>query len=135
MTGLSTNGQPARLKTRPIKAIWPLVSPRLLLAMLIALAMLLAPLSVQGGSAMAMAPADHHGEMMDSGHCDEQPAGSGQDQSAGQSCCVTMCAAVAAASGHVVEPQPFAQSAGRPAPARFHHGFLAELPTPPPRLA
>lgn len=111
-----------------------LVSPRLLLAMLIAFAMLVAPLSVPGGSAMAMAPADHHGEMMGGGHCDEQPSGDDRNQTAGQSCCVTMCAAVAAASGAVLEPYLFSHSTGRPAPARFRHGFLAELPTPPPRL-
>jgi len=135
MTGISTNGGHARLKTGPIKAISPPVSLRPLFAMFIAFAMLFAPLAMQSGGAMAMAPADHHSQMMESGHCGDQPAKGDHGKSAEKSCCVAMCAAVAVAPTASIEPHALVSSSERPSPAQFHHSFLAELPTPPPRLA
>lgn len=135
MTGFSTNGMPARLNFGPIKAIWPPVSLRPLFAMLIAVAMLFAPLAMRSGGAMAMTPADHHSQMMESGHCGEQPAKGDHSKSTEKSCCVAMCAAVAVAPTASIEPHALASSSERPSLAQFHHSFLAELPTPPPRLA
>ena len=114
--------------------IWPPVNPRSLFAMLIAFAMLFAPLALQSGAAMAMAPADHHAQMMESGHCGEQPAKSQDGKVMDKNCCAAMCAAVAVAPAVTLEPHAFARHVDRPSLTPFHHSFLAELPTPPPRL-
>ena len=112
------------------------VSIRRLFAILIAFAMLLAPFAMQSASAMAMAPAaDHHAQMMDSGHCGEQPAKDHDGKRVDRSCCAAMCTAVAVAPMPISEPHAFASSIERPSLVQFDHSFLAELPTPPPRLA
>lgn len=111
------------------------VSFRPLFAMLIAFAMLLAPLALQSGAAMAMAPADHHAQATEAGHCGEQPAKSHDGNSTDKSCCAAMCTAVAVTPLPFVEPHMFSHMVQRPAGDQFQHGFLAELPTPPPRLA
>ena len=105
---------------------------RPLFAMLIAVAMLFAPLAMRSGSAMAMAPAaDHHDQMTQSGHCDEQPAEDKDDRSGDR--CVAMCTAIAVADVRPIEPQVLRRPADRPGQSEFRHGFLAKLPTPPPR--
>ena len=111
------------------------VSLRPFYAMLIAFAMLFAPLAMQSGAAMAMAPADHQGQMMESGQCGEQPAKSHHGKAMDKSCCAAMCAAVAVAPSVEAEPHALARQAQRPALDQFQRSFLAELPTPPPRLA
>jgi hypothetical protein len=112
------------------------MSPRFLLAILAAVAMLFAPLAVSSGSAMAMAPAaDHQAQMTDSGHCSDQPAKSDHGKAADKSCCIAMCAAVAVAPSAFVEPHSFPQPVERSSLVQFDRSFLAELPTPPPRLA
>ena len=126
---------PAALKRRRQAGIWPSVSLRPLFAMLIAFAMLFAPLALQSGAAMAMAPANHHAQMMETGHCGEQPAKSHDGKAMNKSCCVAMCAAVAVAPPVEAEPHALAPSVQRPALDQAQHSFLAELPTPPPRLA
>lgn len=135
MPRLSTNGGLNRLKISRIKTICPRMSLRPLFAILFAVAMLFAPLATIGGSAMAMAPADHHAQMAESGHCGEQPAKGDHHKAPEKSCCVAMCAAVAVAPTTTIEPHALATSVDRPSLAQFHHSFLAELPTPPPRLA
>jgi len=136
MSRFWTSGGFARLKPSQIKAIWPRMSLRPLFAILIALAMLFAPLAVSSGSAMAMAPAaDHHSQMMDSGHCGEQPTKNKDGKSNDKSCCVAMCTAIAVAPVVPIEPHALASSADQPSLVQFNHSFLAELPTPPPRLA
>lgn len=123
-----------RLKLAALSSIWPGVSLRALFAMMIAVAMLFAPLAMQTGSAMAMAPADHHAQMTENGHCGGQPAEGDQDKSPDKSCCVAMCAAVAVTPTTTVEPHGFSKPIERPALDQFEGSFLAELPTPPPRL-
>lgn len=110
------------------------MSLRPLVAMLIAVGMLFAPLAMQSGRAMAMAPAaDHHAQMMEGGHCAGQ-SGTGKDsQSAGKPCCVAMCAAVAVAPVSPPESVAFPRLIDRSSLQKFRHGFLAKLPTPPPR--
>ena len=106
-----------------------------LFVLLIAFAMSFAPLAIQSGSAMAMAPtADHHAQKMKSGHCGEQPVNDSDGKSDGKSCCVAMCTAIAVAPTTENEPHAMASYVERPAIAQFRHSFLAELPTPPPRL-
>jgi hypothetical protein len=125
-----------RLKLAAFTGIWPRMSLRPLFAMLIAVAMLFAPLAIQSGNAMAMAPAaDHHAQMMEGGHCGDQPAKSQDSQSDDKSCCVAMCTAIAVAPTTPIEPHALASSVERPSLTQFSHSFLAELPTPPPRLA
>ena len=126
---------PATLKRRRQGRIWPRVSLRSLFAMLIAFAMLFAPVALQTGAAMAMAPADHHAQMMETGHCGEQPAKSHDGKAMDKSCCAAMCTAVAVAPSVEIEPHAHAPSVERPALDQFQHSFLAELPTPPPRRA
>lgn len=136
MTALSTNGRPVRLRISQIKAICPRMGLRPLFALLIAVAMLFAPLAIQSGSAMAMAPAaDHHAQMMDSGHCGDQPSKDNNSMSDDKSCCVAMCTAIAVAPMTPEGPHVLASSTKLLSLAQFHHGFLAKLPTPPPRLA
>ena len=103
--------------------------------MMIAIAMMFAPVGLASGSAMAMAPAtDHHAQAMDSGHCEEQPAPDENSQSDEQPCCAAMCTAIAVAPAGPPEPLALAASPDRPSRSGPGHGFLAELPTPPPRL-
>lgn len=111
------------------------VSLRPLFAMLIAFAMLFAPLALQSGAAMAMVPADHHAQMMEAEHCGEQPAKSHEGKTADKSRCAAMCTAIAVAPAPMSEPHALASSTERPSLIQFDHSYLAELPTPPPRLA
>lgn len=108
--------------------------PRLF-AILIAAAMLFAPFAMQGGAAMAAMPSDHHAQTMGEGHCEGQPADDTDGKSAEKPCCAAMCAALAVSVGPTAEPVVFARVIERPGLARFRHGFLAKLPTPPPRFA
>nr|WP_294847794.1 hypothetical protein [uncultured Sphingomonas sp.] len=108
---------------------------RPLFAILIAFAMLFAPLAAHGGAARAMTPGDHHGQMMKSGHCADQPEKGDHQKAANKSCCVAMCMAMA-----VVPTMPglltiLTAKIERPLLTRTQRSFLAELPTPPPRLA
>jgi hypothetical protein len=111
------------------------MSLRSIATILTALAMLFAPFVMQSGAAMAMAPADHRAQMMESGHCGDQPAKSHDGKAMDKPCCAAMCAPVAIVPP--AKPQRHALKAAVEGPAadRFHQSFLAELPTPPPRLA
>ena len=111
------------------------VSIRQLFATVIAFAVLFAPLAMQSGAAMAMAPAKHHAEMTKAGHCGEQPSKHNDATPMDASFCVAMCAAVAIPPVSIPEPACLAHSAEHPAVDLVRHNFLAELPTPPPRLA
>ena len=111
------------------------MSLRPLFAILIAIGMFLAPLAIRGGAAMAMAPADHHGQMASAEHCGDMPAKPKHEKQGESACCVAMCMAVAPASSAKLEPHFLAASIDIPAPDRSARSFLAELPTPPPRVA
>lgn len=126
---------PRGLKVGQLRRMWRRVNMRPLFAMLIAAAMLFAPFAMRAGSAMAMAPADHHAQMMERGHCGEQPANGKDGETVDKSCCVAVCAAIAIAPVAPLEPQAFAKNVDRPSLTPFHHSFLAKLPTPPPRRA
>ena len=120
---------------RAFTHIWPSVSLRPLFATLVAFAMLFAPLAMEAGSAMAMAPADHQSQMMEKGHCGDQPAKGKDGKVMDKSCCVAMCTAVAVTAVSAVEPLAFARIVDRPSQEQFHHSYLAKLATPPPRPA
>ena len=111
------------------------MSLRPLFAILVAVGMLLAPLGIRSGAAMAMAPSNHHEQAGMGEHCGEQPTKTSHEKSSESACCVAMCMAVAPAASARIEPQFLTASLDRPAPDRFGRSFLAELPTPPPRIA
>lgn len=123
------------LKIRLLRGIWPSVSLRPLFAILIAIAMLFAPLAMPAGSAMAAMPAGHSAQMMGKGHCGEQPAKGQDGKAADKNCCVAMCAPAVVAPSAQVEPQIYHRTINRPASQHQGRNFLAELPTPPPRRA
>lgn len=106
-----------------------------LLAILVGWAMLFAPLAMQSGAAMAAMPADHHSQMAKTGHCGDQPDSGTDSPADGKSCCVAMCTAIAIAPVAPLSPLAFPPAIDRPALAHFGPGFLAKLPTPPPRFA
>ena len=122
------------LKIPQVARIWLCVSLRPLFATLIAAAMLFAPLAMQSGSAMAMPPGDHHAQMMEKGHCGDQPA-NGEDGKMGKSCCVAMCMGVAVTVAVQIETLAFKRLIDPPSPEVFRHSYLAKLATPPPRGA
>lgn len=124
------------MNTGSITAIWPRMSLRPLFSVLLGIAMLFAPLVVSGGQAMAVVPAaDHLARTMDNGHCADQPADGDQGTTQDDGCCTAMCSGIAITPATPIEPHGFTQVAQRPAPDQLQRSFLAELPTPPPRLA
>ena len=124
-----------RLNAARLEGIWLRVHLRPLFAMLIAFGMLFAPLAVQGGTAMAMTPADHHAKMTEQGHCGKQPAKNHNGKMMDKSCCAAMCSAVAIAPSSDNDLPTLAPSVEHAALDPFQRSFLAELPTPPPRRA
>jgi hypothetical protein len=111
------------------------MSPRRLLWAFVALVMLWGPLALQSGAAMAMAPSDHHSQMAEKGHCDPEAADEQDDQSANHGCCVALLTAIEASSGPTLEPHTLPGVPGQELILADGPSFLAELPTPPPRLA
>jgi len=109
------------------------MSYRLLFVPIMAIALLFAPFAMLTGMAMAT-PATHHGPMMDSGHCSDQPVKK-TSHPVDNSCCAAMCTAVAPSPVGTSEPPLLPSLQASPAAQRHLHSFLAELPTPPPRRA
>jgi hypothetical protein len=113
-----------------------LMSPRKLLAILIALAVLLAPAFSRLGEASAALPHDHQMQMIEGGHCQSlQPSPDDHDKAPAQDCCVAMCMGVALGA-----PDGLQVSSPTPAPATYvvrplHLSYLGEIATPPPKVA
>ena len=109
------------------------VSISKLFAMLVAVAVLLAPAFSRAGEAFASVP-DHHAQMMEAGHCDAPAPDSGdQDQAPTKSCCISMCMGIA-----ITPAAPAKDGQLKPALALFavptlHLSYLGEIATPPPR--
>lgn len=108
---------------------------RLFLAILTGFALLFAPVGLQSGSAMAMAPGDHQLQMTQSGHCEEQTDRSNHAKSSAMSCCAAMCTVLAIAAMSTADVPFVERTSARAGAEHFGPSFLAELPTPPPRLA
>lgn len=118
---------------------------RMVFAMLIAAAMLLAPFAMRSGAAMAMGTSVHAGQMADkglsgtglsdTGHCSEQAGQQNHEDAPGDSICKSMCNGVVMAAAAPVlsgdSPAPLLTAA----PNTGRHGVSAKLPTPPPRLS
>ena len=104
-------------------------------ALMVAIAVLLAPAFTRAGEAFAAVP-DHHAQMMTKGHCDTAPdGGQEQDKSTDHGCCVQLCMAVAAQPTAPPDHQPILGITGVPALESFMLGTPAEIATPPPRAA
>ena len=101
---------------------------------LAALAMLVAPLAMQSGMAMAAMPMEHR-EMALSGHCGDEDSGSEDEPAAMTQCCVAMCSALAPLGAAAIEPIAYHVPILAEFRSSGHRAFLAKLPTPPPRLA
>ena len=101
---------------------------------LAALAMLVAPLAMQSGMAMAAMPMDHR-EMAQAGHCGDEDSSGEDEPGAMTQCCVAMCSAVAPLGATAIEPAPYHATILASFRSTEHRAFLAKLPTPPPRLA
>ena len=109
--------------------------------MLVAVAVLFAPGLTRAGAALASVP-DHDIQMMESGHCKAAPShadageeSSGDDNAAGKTCCISISLAIP-----VAPPVPAKAVAlhGPAAPfplASQYRDRVAEIATPPPRLA
>lgn len=112
-----------------------LMSPRKLFAIVIALALLLAPAFSRAGEALAAVPDDHHMRMVDGGHCQSAPSNpNDHGQAPEKSCCISMCMGVA------VTPPAVLQAGNRSALTAFdiptlHLSYLGEIATPPPKFA
>ena len=109
------------------------MSLRKLFAVILALAVLFTPAVT--GAAMASSP--HHAmQMMEAGHCQTPPSQSDHhDKTAGKSCCIAMCMAVA-----ITPATPLLEEHAQAAQNNFfvptaHDGYLREIATPPPRSA
>jgi len=113
-----------------------LMSLRKLFAIVIALALLLAPGFSRLGEASAAVPDGYHAQMIKDGHCQSPAPAPNDDQKApAKSCCLSMCMGVTVASPHPVHTD----KAG-PAPTTFvvrslHLSYLGDIATPPPKLA
>lgn len=102
--------------------------------LLAAFAMLVAPLAIQSGVAMAAMPMDH-GEVAQSNHCGGEDDGGGDQSGAMTQCCIAMCSAVAPLGAPVIEPLAYQAPILAGFRSAGHRLFLGELPTPPPRAA
>lgn len=108
---------------------------RMLLAILVAVSVLVAPAMMRAGEAFAAVP-DHQAQTMDSGHCKAPaPKADHHGKTDGKSCCVSMCMGIA-----IVPAGPAADTVQQRAPATsavasIHLPYLDELATPPPRIA
>jgi hypothetical protein len=109
------------------------VSIRKLFAILLALAVLLAP----GVSGAAMAAAPHHDmQMMEAGHCETPPSmPGGHEKMAGKSCCIAMCMALAVAPFAPAEDRMPRQQIAGFVPPQAYHSLPSEIATPPPRFS
>ena len=106
-----------------------------LFAILIALAVLLAPAFSRAGEAFATVP-DHHAQMLTSGHCQDAAPGSDQEEgSSAKTCCIAMCMAVAATPPAALAEKDLLHSQAVFTARAFMMGLPAEIATPPPRFA
>jgi hypothetical protein len=106
---------------------------RLIFAILVGLALALAPLAMPMGQAMA-GPASHSQSMGKAAHCPDAPKPS-HHQQGDKNCCVAGCMALAALPAPTQEAAMLGQTRARPALDHFRRGYLGEIATPPPRAA
>lgn len=118
-----------------MRAYGPAVSIRKLLALVVAVVLMVAPAVTRVGEAFAAVPDDQM-QMMEMGHCSSPPSHHGDhDKSAGKNCCISMCMAVAVAPVAPPEAVVLHDAVTPFLAVKHYHGLLAEIATPPPRLA
>jgi hypothetical protein len=105
---------------------------RWILSFLLVLGLGLAPLGMGALAAEAAAPAGAH-QMPAMKDCGDRPGKHERSLTTGDSCCIAMCVAIAAAQSAMASPPSFKRLARRPGVALSPESYLAELPTPPPR--
>jgi hypothetical protein len=89
-----------------------------------------------GSVAASAATMNHDVQMMENGHCAAPPSHHGDhDKSAGKNCCISMCMAVAIAPAAPPEAAVLHDAMTAFPVLNEYHGLLAEIATPPPRLA
>ena len=96
--------------------------------------MLVAPIAMQSGMAMAAMPMDHR-EMAQAGHCGDAEPEKDDKSGAMTQCCVGMCSAVTPLGAALIVPIAYHASVLAGFRPTEHRPFMAELPTPPPRAA
>lgn len=113
----------------------------LLLRALLAIAVVLAA-SLTAPAAMAMPqPAPmHHAAAMKASHCAQMPmpdsgAPKHHEGKAGKSCCAATCLATATFFASAIEPLDTSGDEPSLAAVKSFHGLIAEIATPPPRIA
>ena len=109
------------------------VSFRTLFSFVTAIALLFAP-AFAPAAAASVGPANHHEQMMLTGHCESMPDDS-MDEGDSKSCCVALCLAVAAAPPGNSGAHDVPTSANTYSLDSFVTGLPAEIATPPPRTA
>lgn len=113
----------------------PGVSISKISALLIALAMLFAPVVMQSGAAMAAAPSGPHAQMMSEGHCEAPADADENDALPEKSCCAAMCNAVALSAREPGLERALAALPAIPHAIGRYRGILDEISTPPPRVS
>lgn len=99
---------------------------------LAAVALLIAPVSMQSSIAMAAMPMNHR-DMAQAGHCGDAQPEKRDKSTAMTQCCVAMCFAVASLGAASIEQISYHAPILAGFRSTEHLPFLAELPTPPPR--
>ena len=97
-------------------------------------ALLVAPIAMLSGAAIAATPMDHR-ETAQAGQCGDADTGKGRESAAMTQCCVAMCAAVEPLGAALIEPSAFLAPPSSSLRSTEHRAFLAKLPPPPPRAA
>ena len=115
---------PTAMGTRPI------------LSFILTLAVLFASALTGSAAASAAAMPGHDMRMMEMGHCSSPPSGHHDGKSMPKQCCMAMCAAAVAVVPSAPAELPLLEQAAATFPVpTAHKGCLAEIATPPPRLA
>ena len=115
----------------------PVLPDRRLLQALLALAVLVAPVTANAMERQAVPASSHHEQASASAHCNDAPdPDSKHDKAAGKTCCASMCMGIAVTPRVPAANESVAvQVEPTSAVSAFLLGSPAELATPPPRLA
>ena len=118
-----------------MRAYSPSMTIRRLMGLVLATALLFAS-ALTGSAAASAATMNHDMPTMQMGHCGSSPSTGHDGKPAPKQCCIAMCAAAVAIAPAVPAELPALQQAvaNFPIPAA-PRGCLAEIATPPPRLA
>lgn len=112
------------------------LSLRGLLQALLALAVLVAPVTANAMEVSSATPASHREEAKAPAHCDGAPDKSSKhEKAAGKTCCASMCMGIAIAPFSRVDAEVLEHVALVSAAPTALIGSPAELATPPPRSA